>query len=266
MKYLLFASIILLILCTLFRKKSNEERVAAFYRNTTNEHPKLDEHISMNNKIPKIIHQTAPADKSKWNPIWTQCQESWKKNFPNYEYKMWTDEDNENLVKTKYPWFYDTYKGFKHNISRVDCSRYFYLYEYGGIYADMDYECLKNFEHLLPTGKACTNQMPGHTDGMYENALMASPPKHPFWMYLLMNIYHEKDSSDILQINCRQIDKTVREHPDIFFTLEYQLFAPPYDDEFKNLTGHSQEQIDKNLNATNSQAYARHHGTGVWNK
>ena len=48
--------------------------------------------------IPKIIHQTAPADKSKWHPIWEICQNSWKENFPSpeYSYKFWNDDDLYN--------------------------------------------------------------------------------------------------------------------------------------------------------------------------
>jgi mannosyltransferase OCH1-like enzyme len=55
-------------------------------------------------RIPKIIHQTAPADRSKWHAIWTPCQKSWRTQFPDWEYKMWTDEDLEDLIKTKYSW------------------------------------------------------------------------------------------------------------------------------------------------------------------
>ena len=263
MKYLLLAAIILLILCALFRKKSNEERVAAFYRNPTKELPKLDVYVS-NEKVPKIIHQTAPADKSKWHPIWYHCQESWKKNFPNYEYKMWTDEDNENLIKTKYSWFYDTYKGFKHNISRVDSSRYFYLYEYGGIYADMDFECLKNFEHILPNGKVSIAETPYQSNPSeeYQNALMVSPPKHPFWMCLILNMYENRESNDPIIVTVRPVDKTIRENKDVVFTLEYKLFAPEHTEEFKNLHDAPEHQME-NINVK-TDAYTRHHGTAVW--
>ena len=176
---------------------------------------------------------------------------------------MRTDEDNENLIKTKYNWFYPTYKAFKNNISRVDCSRYFFLYEHGGIYADMDFECLKNFEHLLPTGKACIAESPHNTDA-YENALMAPPPKHPFWMCLILNIYENRNSDNALVVTVHPVDKTVHENKDIFFKFESRLFAPKVNEEFKSLGLSSKEQIEKIMNTNHSEAYTRHHGTGVW--
>lgn len=44
-----------------------------------------------------------------------------------------------------------TYEDFYKNINRID--RYFILYKYGGIYADMDYKCFTNFYNILPSNK-----------------------------------------------------------------------------------------------------------------
>lgn len=134
--------------------------------------------------IPKIIHQTAPADKAKWHKDWYECQESWKKEFPDFEYKMWTDEDNLKLIETDYPWFLETYKSYEKNIMRVDMIRYFILDKYGGIYADMDYKCIKNFLNELPQDKVAISESPFPTEYL-QNALMCSPKKHPFWMKVI---------------------------------------------------------------------------------
>jgi len=55
-----------------------------------------------------------------------------KKIFKNYEFKLWTDIDNYNFLKEKYPSFLEIYKNFKNKIHKIDSIRYFYLYEYGG--------------------------------------------------------------------------------------------------------------------------------------
>ena len=98
-------------------------------------------------RIPKIIHQTAPADKSTHPLTWTKCHESWKREFPESTYKhiMWTDEDLDILIKNDFPWFYSYYINYPKNIERIDIARYFILYKHGGIYADMDFYCNKNF-------------------------------------------------------------------------------------------------------------------------
>ena len=134
-------------------------------------------------KIPKIIHQTAPADKSKWNPIWNKCQYSWLKYFPapEFTYKMWTDEDLDQLIINDFPWFYDTYKSYPKNIHRIDIARYFILYKHGGIYADMDYECFENFYDKLDLYKVNITESPLHTVEFIQNSLIMSPSNFPFW-------------------------------------------------------------------------------------
>jgi mannosyltransferase OCH1-like enzyme len=84
--------------------------------------------------IPKIIHQTAPADTNKWNPIWDRCYESWKEEFDEdeYEYVMWNDDDIDKLVEEKYPEYYEDYKVFPSHILQIDFVRNCILDQYGG--------------------------------------------------------------------------------------------------------------------------------------
>ena len=49
--------------------------------------------------IPKIIHQTAYANKDEWHPIWKHCQQSTLKHFKDFEYKFWDDDSLDNFVK-----------------------------------------------------------------------------------------------------------------------------------------------------------------------
>jgi len=51
---------------------------------------------------------------------------------PAWEYKLWTDEANRNLVKEHYPWLLETYDGFPENIMRADTARILYMHHYGG--------------------------------------------------------------------------------------------------------------------------------------
>jgi mannosyltransferase OCH1-like enzyme len=138
--------------------------------------------------IPKIVHKIAPHDKTKWRPIWIKSYNSWLKYFPEPEYKimMWNDDDIYIFIKNTFPWFYHMFCDYPHNIQRFDIVRYFLLYEYGGIYADMDYEVFKNFHHLLPNGKvSIIEEGNRNSKSLLENALMASPPKNIFWADVL---------------------------------------------------------------------------------
>lgn len=151
-----------------------------------------------NDPVPKIIHQTAPSDKGKWHSIWEHCQKTWLERFPGFEYKMWTDEDIEDLIKNKFKRFYPIWKAYPKIIYRVDVVRYFILYEYGGIYADMDYECVQNFYSLLPNGKVSVAESAIAGED-YQNALMASPRHHPFWMYVISDVIDNRHRTSPVQ-------------------------------------------------------------------
>jgi hypothetical protein len=51
---------------------------------------------------------------------------------PSWEYKLWTDEANRDLVKEHYPWLLEVYDGFPENIMRADTARVLYMHHYGG--------------------------------------------------------------------------------------------------------------------------------------
>ena len=144
--------------------------------------------------IPKTIFQTwksktvLPDNMKYWQSTWTKYNE-------NYNYVLWDDDDNRKFIKEHYPWFLKMYDMYNVNIKRVDAIRYFYLYHYGGIYADLDFECLKNFDDLIEKtnndiilGKMVEIDHNSNDHNM-PNALMISKPRVNFWLcvfYLLI--------------------------------------------------------------------------------
>jgi mannosyltransferase OCH1-like enzyme len=104
--------------------------------------------------IPKIIHQMGPTDKTKWDYLWFSCQESWKKHFSDFEYMFWNDKENiDSFVQENYSEYYEAYNSCTTHILRIDFSRYLILHHYGGIYADLDMFCYKNFYDKLNDNK-----------------------------------------------------------------------------------------------------------------
>ena len=144
--------------------------------------------------ISKIIHHIAPADQSRWHPMWGRCYPSWQEQFVDFEHKLWNDEDDiDSIVRNHYPQYYDTYVEFPLHIMRIDFARFCILYQYGGIYADMDVYCYKNFYNEL-TNSLYIQQAP-YGDVPVENALMASEPKNEFWLKCMdksVEIYNDK--------------------------------------------------------------------------
>lgn len=141
-------------------------------------------------RIPHIIHQTwrseeIPSKFSKWI-------QTWVKNHPGWTYYLWTDESARQLIKDRHPYLLKVFDGYSEGIRRADALRYVVLYEFGGVYADMDLESLKS---LTPFTKKYACFLPQEPyehpilDGNFEhlviNALMGCRPKHPFMKRLI---------------------------------------------------------------------------------
>ncbi|KAI9350765.1 nucleotide-diphospho-sugar transferase [Obelidium mucronatum] len=154
--------------------------------------------IPGNRLIPKIIHQSWKTDEVPDKYInWTR---TWQRLNPDYEYKLWTDADNRNLIVTDYPWFLETFDSFEDPIMRADSSRVFYMHKYGGVYADLDFECLKPLDTLLASHHAVLGSMSvGMNLFLYAhsipNAFMSSKPGHPMWMQCAKRIMSNRKGS-----------------------------------------------------------------------
>ena len=148
--------------------------------------------------VPRLLHQFAPSNRSAWKPVWPASQPSWAQRFADFEYRLWTDEDLLEFIMQRFAAFLPTYLGYAHAINRVDVARYFVLYELGGIYADLDIECLNNFALELPAGLVSIAESPFPTEH-FQNALMASPARHPFWKIVLEELLAFQYTANIVQ-------------------------------------------------------------------
>ncbi|MGE0009531.1 MAG: glycosyltransferase family 32 protein [Candidatus Babeliales bacterium] len=94
-------------------------------------------------RIPKKIHQiwvgpnTPPVHFKTW-------QESLLKLHPDWEYKLWTDEDVKHLTMINQRHYdAETNYGAKADILRLEL-----LNQFGGVYVDIDFKCIKPFDPL----------------------------------------------------------------------------------------------------------------------
>jgi hypothetical protein len=140
--------------------------------------------------IPKIIHFIAPKDRSRWHPIWERCYPSWSKHFLDFEIKLWNDEEDiTNFIYEKYPQHYNMFMEFPLHIMKLDFVRFCILHYYGGIYADMDVFCYKNFYDELNNSNYILHAPYGQPymngDNLIENALMISMKHSNFFSYCI---------------------------------------------------------------------------------
>ena len=55
-----------------------------------------------------------------------------RERHPGWEYRLWTDTENRELVWEHYPWLLDLYDGLPENIMRADMARILYMHQFGG--------------------------------------------------------------------------------------------------------------------------------------
>ncbi len=144
----------------------------------------------MNNSIPRIIHQTWKTEELP--PDYLLYRESVRTHNPDWDHWLWTDTDNRRLIDQHYPWFLETYDGYKHSIERADAVRYFILLHYGGVYIDLDMECLQPIEPLFEKEDVHFTLLASPTihDTVISNALMAASREHAFFAFLTKRLPH----------------------------------------------------------------------------
>ena len=106
--------------------KSKEKEARRLYAQELLERPLATDLTS----IPKLLHQswinsTLPAKFEEWSH---SCREA----NPDWEWVLWTDEDNMKLVEKYAPWFASTYEALHSEIYRADTARNIYMHVFGG--------------------------------------------------------------------------------------------------------------------------------------
>jgi len=140
--------------------------------------------------FPKLIHQTWRTKDFSAVPEFAACSESWRNLHPDYTYHLWDDRENREFVEEKFSSYYDTWLSFDKNIKRIDSIRYMWMHEYGGIYADLDMECLRSLETLLEPHSENDTILFCDFDASGEcisanPALIVSKPGSEFWFEIL---------------------------------------------------------------------------------
>jgi hypothetical protein len=132
--------------------------------------------------IPKKIHYCW-FGKGKMNILSEKCLASWKLYLPDYEIKLW-NENNFDLDSNKY--VKEAYLSKKYAFVS-DYVRLYALYNEGGIYMDTDVEVLKNLDDFLDlpafSGFESDKDLP--------TGMMASE-KNGIWVKEQLEYYNDK--------------------------------------------------------------------------
>lgn len=160
-----------------------------------------------NSPIPRLIHQTW---KTRDVPPELQgFQRSWTGRNPGFAYRFWTDDDIGRFVAEEHPALLPVFHGYADPIARIDLARYLILRRFGGVYADLDFECLRPIDGLLEGRSFIVGLEPeehGRLAKAAERGLprilcpsfLASVPGHPFWDHLLSRLVEARQCGDVL--------------------------------------------------------------------
>lgn len=137
--------------------------------------------------IPRIVHRIWFGPKPMRREL-VEFGKTWERH--GYAVKLWTED---NLPKLRNQWIYDeiAIRGVNTGggvpelgvwVQRADVVSYELIYEFGGIYANTDMECLRSLDPILEGVTAFA----GMEDGEFlSNALMGCEAGNPFFGHLI---------------------------------------------------------------------------------
>jgi inositol phosphorylceramide mannosyltransferase catalytic subunit len=142
--------------------------------------------MSTRNGIPKIIHQTWKDENIPKK--WRKSPEEWKRLHPDWKYILWTDASIRAYIEKNRLPLLALHDNFRYQIQRADMIRYIVLYDFGGVYSDLDLYPVKNIEYALTkcdVGKECGSDayfVYSANIDCYTNAFMVSRKLAPVWL------------------------------------------------------------------------------------
>ena len=156
--------------------------------------------------IPKIIHQTWKDDHIP--PRFAAFSESWNRFNRGWQRILWTDRMLLKFVDTHYPHLLESFCAYPAGIFRADAARYMLLHSFGGIYADIDVECLAPLTSIeIENRVVLCHEPPSHWPlhvhyrgfpFLLFNGVMASPPGHAFLSAILDRLPETRHATDVL--------------------------------------------------------------------
>lgn len=154
--------------------------------------------------IPRIIHQIWIS--SEIPQKYKDLSGSFSRMMPDWEHRIWDDEPCFELVRDKFPEFLEIFTSLESPVAKSDLLRYMILFEYGGMYADMDCECKRPLDFVADDDELIVckevetksvrvmNMYPTDISPVYCQWTFLARPRHPALMAVLKHIERHIDS------------------------------------------------------------------------
>lgn len=135
-------------------------------------------------RIPRIIHRVWLG--GDMPPEFVEFGDTWQEHHPDWEMRLWTED---NLPRLRNQELFDAAPRM-HSSSMVprfrsDLARLELLAEYGGLYVDTDFVCLRSIEPIIDgLDLFAAEEKPG----LIANGLIGATPGHPFILDMIAGI------------------------------------------------------------------------------
>jgi mannosyltransferase OCH1-like enzyme len=237
----------------------------------------------MRKEIPKIIHQVWSGIEDPLPGSFKSLTETWKAHHPSWEYIFWDNEKMNEFIRKFYPAYWTPYNEVKYNIQKWDLIRYLILCQFGGLYADVDYECIDSIEPVLEDNKGCyfSAEPEEHTrlfnvPNYFNNALIISMPQHPFMKLIVESafrilsekkIYPDKMTEVLMTTGPLLLTNLYNEYGDTsdICIISQELVSPfSKNDVWSYLTTKCSDAFESYLEDKLEKAVAIHYFMGKW--
>ena len=173
--------------------------------------------------IPKIIHQTS----KKLTPEEDRLGRRIRGVLPGWEYRFWTDAENESLVEERFRKYLSIFRGIRRGVIKVDIARYMYLSAFGGFYFDTDYKILRSIDEKT-LSHTCVLPISRGNGSSFRlgNAVMGSEAGHPIWTDFIAHIFSTVGLIDLAE--SKIVDVTGPEGLTEFYLARQQMYDDIY--------------------------------------
>jgi mannosyltransferase OCH1-like enzyme len=188
-------------------------------------------------RIPRIFHQIwvgpdpFPEEFAPYQKTWLECN-------PGWELRFWTEETLPRDFERK-----EAYERLRQPAERADILRLELLHRQGGVYVDVDFECLRPIEPLIEDVEVFVARPKRRR---LNNAIMGAVPGHPLLARAVREIEPRSTFGPVDKERTGPLflRRLIRDHSEV------TIFDP---DVFYPRTPEAREH-----------AYAMHHQAGTW--
>jgi mannosyltransferase OCH1-like enzyme len=187
--------------------------------------------------IPRIFHHIWVGP-DPLPPEFEVYRRSWRRHHPSWELRLWTDDDLPPDLRTP-----AAYERDRRPVERADILRLEVLWKFGGVYVDIDMECLRPLDGLVENIDFVGTEI---KPGRITNTVLGAAPLHPILDQALRELKPQKPGArfDKASSGPLFLDAVVRQYP--------------------RTTTYSRELFYPMTAGERAEAYAVHHAARTW--